>query len=66
MYTTANAPCFPCARSFSIHATERDGADLKAAQAGLPRPWPTAAPGVYHTGWHSEDTFGEQTDGCTQ
>jgi ferredoxin len=44
----------------SIHARERSADELREAQAGLPRPWPTAVPagGVYHCGWHSNDSYG--------
>ncbi|GBF90426.1 hypothetical protein Rsub_03422 [Raphidocelis subcapitata] len=43
---------------YAIHTTQRDPQELKEAQAGLPRPWHTEAPGVYHCGWHSEASFG--------
>lgn len=43
---------------YAIHARSRDPSELKEAQRGLPRPWPTEAPGVYHCGWHSERSFG--------
>jgi hypothetical protein len=54
---TSNPPT-QIQNSYAIHTTERAPADLKAAQAALPRPWPTAAPGVYHTGWHAQGSFG--------
>ena len=41
---------------YSIHATDREPAELKEAQQGLPRPV-SACPGVYHCGWHSEKSF---------
>jgi hypothetical protein len=54
----APAPAPPPARSYAIHTRTRDADELKAAQSGLPKPWPTAAPGVYYTGWHSDASFG--------
>lgn len=43
---------------FAIHARKRDPSELQAAQEALPRPWLTAAPGVFHCGWHSNASYG--------
>jgi len=41
---------------FSIHMRDRDPAEFKAAQQGMPIPV-AGCPGVHHCGYHSEKSF---------